>query len=244
MLFALSAFSTVTVKAQYDTWMLNQWLNQLNADYYKQQQAISHQLGKVLELEIERQKSQATAFCQILPGGEDTFYAYVTLIYLGKDDVDLIEVDASGKKWKLKPSSYFYANNTIITNAVFSPGSTVYVWHKKKGKKLSSVDIPLKSSSDYAEFVQNAMVVANSISNQLMPSGTINSGGSSMTPSSTTRTCSLCNGKGWIAGSKTPTYGSTTQHWCDECQRTVNPSHSHDRCPSCSGMGYRKSIGR
>lgn len=50
--------------------------------------------------------------------------------------------------------------------------------------------------------------------------------------------CSLCNGKGWIAGSKSSTYGNTGTYWCSECQRSVNQSHSHDKCPSCSGKGY------
>ena len=63
-----------------------------------------------------------------------------------------------------------------------------------------------------------------------------NSGSSS---SSSQKTCTLCNGKGWIAGSKTPTYGNTGAHWCSECARNVNALHSHDTCPSCSGRGYR-----
>lgn len=51
------------------------------------------------------------------------------------------------------------------------------------------------------------------------------------------KTCSLCHGKGWIAGSKTPTYGNSSPYWCDECSREVPASHSHDRCPSCGGSG-------
>lgn len=74
------------------------------------------------------------------------------------------------------------------------------------------------------------------------------------TPSSTTtttkrntsstynETCSFCNGKGWTAGSRTPTYGSTRQTFCKKCNAWVNPSHSHDRCPSCGGKGYRTRI--
>lgn len=52
------------------------------------------------------------------------------------------------------------------------------------------------------------------------------------------KTCSLCKGKGWISGSKTPTYGNLGTHWCKECEREVPNSHSHDRCPSCAGKGY------
>lgn len=50
--------------------------------------------------------------------------------------------------------------------------------------------------------------------------------------------CSLCNGKGWISGSKTTTYGNLGTTWCEECGREVPTSHSHDRCPSCGGTGY------
>lgn len=56
------------------------------------------------------------------------------------------------------------------------------------------------------------------------------------------QTCSLCKGKGWIAGSKTPTYGNSGTHWCSECSKTVNASHSHDSCPSCGGKGYYYKI--
>lgn len=53
------------------------------------------------------------------------------------------------------------------------------------------------------------------------------------------RTCSMCSGRGWIAGTRTPTYGNTETHWCSECRREVPASHSHDRCPSCDGRGTR-----
>jgi hypothetical protein len=52
-------------------------------------------------------------------------------------------------------------------------------------------------------------------------------------------TCSMCGGKGWIAGNKAPTYGITGTHWCSECGRDVTGSHSHDQCPSCGGTGIR-----
>ena len=57
-----------------------------------------------------------------------------------------------------------------------------------------------------------------------------------------TKQCSLCHGKGWIAGTSTPTYGSGGTHYCYECGREVYASHSHDRCPSCSGRGTVPTI--
>lgn len=52
-------------------------------------------------------------------------------------------------------------------------------------------------------------------------------------------TCSLCNGKGWIAGTSTPVYSANKSYYCKECGRDVPASHSHDICPSCNGKGVR-----
>lgn len=54
--------------------------------------------------------------------------------------------------------------------------------------------------------------------------------------------CSLCHGKGWIAGTSTPTYGNSSSYYCSECGRNVSASHSHDRCPSCGGTGTTQTI--
>lgn len=51
-------------------------------------------------------------------------------------------------------------------------------------------------------------------------------------------TCSYCTGKGWVPGNSTPSYGSSTKSYCNECEKMVIPSHSHDRCSSCMGRGY------
>ncbi len=62
-------------------------------------------------------------------------------------------------------------------------------------------------------------------------------------PSSVTNTndnsrrCSLCGGKGWRAGNKTPVYNMGTTY-CRECDGYFPNSHSHDQCPSCQGRGY------
>ncbi len=54
------------------------------------------------------------------------------------------------------------------------------------------------------------------------------------------RKCSLCNGRGWRGGFRTPVYAgcSTSKRWCRECNEMVGASHSHERCPSCGGKGY------
>lgn len=123
--------------------------------------------------------------------------------------------------------------------SIFTPGTKISVCHKETGKVLLTNRIPQKGSEQYRTFVQNSYLIAKSLSSQgydIPSTSEYNSN------SSGTSTCSLCGGKGWIAGSKTPTYGNSSSHWCEECQRNVGASHSHDRCPSCSGNGYiRKS---
>ena len=69
-----------------------------------------------------------------------------------------------------------------------------------------------------------------------------NSGHIGSNSSTYRQTCSLCGGKGWIAGSKTPTYGNSGTHWCSECGKTVNASHSHDSSPSCGGKGRHSDV--
>lgn len=101
-----------------------------------------------------------------------------------------------------------------------------------------------KGHSLAAQFLQAQMAIDqgnNAYYNQLnsiMGNGG-GSGSSSNGEGKSKSTCSLCKGKGWISGSKTPTYGNTGRHYCDECDEFVNASHSHDQCPSCGGRGYR-----
>lgn len=58
----------------------------------------------------------------------------------------------------------------------------------------------------------------------------------------TSVSCSMCGGKGWIPGFKTPTYGDMSRYWCKECKEEVGASHSHDQCPSCRGTGKTTTI--
>lgn len=89
------------------------------------------------------------------------------------------------------------------------------------------------------------MLYTFDLSSSATPPNYMENGNSNNTESNSStyqQTCSLCKGKGWIAGSKTPTYGNSGTHWCSECRKTVNASHSHDICPSCSGKGYYNKI--
>lgn len=245
LVFAFAIIAVMKVQAQMDTWMLNQWLNQMNADSYRQEQQIMKDLGKMIQSEGERQREMATAVCSLLPNGNDTFFAYVTLLYLGKDDVELVETDFLGDETIITPSSYAFISGTIITSAIFTPGTKVSVRNKKTGKILSSQEIPEKDSSQYQLFVQNGYMLSKTLNSQSSGTytGGTKSGYNSRQGTSTVKsTCTLCGGKGWIVGSSTPTYGDSSTRWCSECEKEVDASHSHNRCPSCSGLGYTKKI--
>lgn len=56
----------------------------------------------------------------------------------------------------------------------------------------------------------------------------------------TTKVCSMCHGKGWVVGNSNMSFGNNK--YCDECQRVVPESHSHDECPSCQGNGEITTI--
>ncbi len=61
--------------------------------------------------------------------------------------------------------------------------------------------------------------------------------GSLSTTSSSQKKCSLCGGKGWIVGNKTPVY-EMGEMYCSECGGFFPNSHSHEPCPSCQERGY------
>lgn len=136
-------------------------------------------------------------------------------------------------------SSYFALNGTIITNSVFKPGHSVIVKRKDTGKVLTKTTIPSKNTVAYQTFLQGAQQAARAYGNSNQNfnfSNSVSSPGGNGTATKS-KQCSLCKGKGWIAGSKMPVYGTGGTYWCDECGREVYASHSHDRCPSCGGSG-------
>lgn len=237
LLVVFMALSTV-VKAQMDSWMLNQWLNQMNEDTYRQQQKMANEFMKLLEEESKRNEANATAVCSLLPGGNDTFFALISAAYINLNNLEITQKPIGGVETRISPSNYFAVNGQIITLSVFAPGMSVMVKRKDTGKVLSQVAIPPRETSEYTTFLQNAYIMAQMYGTQ---GNAVSSGGASGRKSgfSTVRnTCSGCRGKGWIRGSSTPTYGTSGQHWCSGCGEYVNASHSHNRCPSCSGKGY------
>lgn len=229
--------SVMALYAQMDSWMLNQWLNQMNMDAYQQQQKIFQDFQNLVKEEAKRQDANATAVCVLLPGGGDTFFAHIQTVYISYSRLDIIDRDEDGYETCVPSSSYSVIGGQIVTQALFEPGHSVIVRRKDNGKVLSRTYIPQKGTDAYELFLRNARIASQYYNNGSGNTYSDDSdGGNNITTSA--KRCSLCKGKGWIAGSSTPTYGNTNSHWCEECGREVNASHSHDQCPSCSGKGY------
>ncbi len=212
---------------------------------YQQQQVYNQMMMDAINAEVKRMDENATASCIILPQGQDRFFVHIALVYINGNNVTISIKDEFGDKRKIYSDSYSIVGQNIITNSIMEPGSTIYVRRKDSNKLLAKATIPSKDSPDYERFLANAYAISQQYSNMISSgmNGNYapvynNSTSSGTTTNRSKHTCSFCNGKGWRAGSKTPTYGSTTRYWCEECDRMVNPSHSHDVCPSCSGRGY------
>jgi len=54
--------------------------------------------------------------------------------------------------------------------------------------------------------------------------------------------CPLCNGTGWMVNNSNPTFGQTGTRYCNICNKTVDLSHGHERCPSCKNGKQRRRI--
>lgn len=230
-------FSHQNLMAQYDTYMFYQGLNQMVMNFYQQLEANDKILIDAINAEAKRMDANATASCVMLPYGEDLFYAQITLLYVNANNVRIEVEDIFGDVDVVPSSSYVAVGQNIVTNSMFEPGSTVYIKRKDTNKVLAKSSIPSKSSSNYAQYLANAYLLARRYNN--MNNSSSNFDYSTEKNTTSRSTCSYCGGKGWVEGSKTPVYGSSTQRWCDECDKLVNPSHSHDMCPACMGKGYK-----
>lgn len=237
LFIVLSIAFQINATAQYDTYMFYQGLNQMVMDFNRQLQANDKILIDALDAEAKRMDANATASCVMLPYGEDLFYAQITLVYVNANNIRIEVEDMFGDVDVVPSSSYVTIGQNIVTNSMFEPGSTIYIKRKDTNKVLTKASIPSKSSSNYAQYLSNAYLLAKRYNNMNNSSSNFNY--STEKSSSSHSICSFCEGKGWKEGSKTPVYGSSTKIWCDVCDEFVNPSHSHDMCPACMGKGYK-----
>lgn len=116
----------------------------------------------------------------------------------------------------------------------------------KAERKRREIDEATRKAMAMSMIAQSMQTVSNSINtaNSWKNSSNNNVDGQSSERTSSsdaksrvkTKDCSLCRGKGWIAGTSGMSMGGYT-HYCKECGREVPSSHSHDDCPSCRGNG-------
>lgn len=207
---------------------------------------------------MENTRKNMTATAVILPSGKtDIYKALITIsTTLGLNDLIIEYVPGEEDVFSYQPIGKFkrvnLENCVVIGNYVWlpdilRPGHILRLRKVGSSKELYSCYIPSKESSDYVSFkmkasenlsILSAMFSGNSYSTYPSSSYSNSSdhtGSSNHQPS----TCSMCNGKGWIKGNSTPTYGNMDTHWCSDCGEQVSASHSHDICPSCGGKGSR-----
>lgn len=243
LLMAILGAISMQTKAQYDVYMNQMFM-------YQQQRQYDELYAKILsdafDAEKKRRDAMASASCIMFPQENDRFYAVIPLAYISASNIKILIENESGLIQTVKQDYYTAINDNIITGEIFEPGTTIYIRRKDTNKVLTKVSIPSKESLGYAQYVKNCYI---SSQNYLrMMSGSSNGISMPNINSSSTstvvgqKTCSTCRGKGWIAGFSTPNYGASGQRWCDACQELVNPSHSHDRCPSCRGTGSQPTI--
>jgi hypothetical protein len=130
-------------------------------------------------------------------------------------------------------SVYSFIGKDYLDHGYISPGAL----QQDKDVYEAYSDYTLLLNTYY-----NAMAPTYPVGMPTVPSAAPTPNNSSAKSATYEETCSMCNGKGWIPGSKTPTYGNTSTHWCSECNRNVSGSHSHDLCPSCGGKKTRTRI--
>ena len=169
----LACFIASSAKAQFDdTMMLNQWLNQMNMDFYQQQKEMGKQLMDVINQGMKRQKENANAVCSIFPNGSsDIFFAYISMCYLSPNELEIVKRMPNCLD-EILPSSFYMAYmGVIVTSSVFVPGTTVIVRNRDTQKVYSKISIPVKGSSEYDTFVINARIMLNNMNSSNSSSG-------------------------------------------------------------------------
>lgn len=124
------------------------------------------------------------------------------------------------------------SNNPLLFKSVNNQNKTI-----KVSSELKSADLNFPDGSSIRYKLANPpYALIQSLQNST--NGNTTNGGSCIG----SKQCSMCNGKGWVAGNKTPVYSGSNSYYCSECGRNVPASHSHDRCPSCNGAGTTPTI--
>lgn len=192
--------------------------------------------------EIEVQQEETTQICPLV----DTFgigivhwyfnankNCYVAFIFSSESEARLILQDRTVIEkpfngYLADRDTYHFSGKNDTKGGFSLRGSGKYLTYR------------VKPSDTYTERAQYVGVAQNGGSTQYYPvqdASPAYEQGSSTNAAPAQRVCSLCNGKGWRAGNKTPVY-EMGETYCSECGGYFPNSHSHDPCPSCQGRGY------
>lgn len=145
----LVSFS-LQVKAQYDTYMFYQGLNQMYMNVYQQQQAADKVFIDAINAEMKRMDVNAAANCVMLPQSDDCF---LRMMYINSANIDISVKYKFGFIKFITSDLYSVVGANIITNSILEPGMTIYVKRKDTNKILVKSYIPSKDSKDYEKYL-------------------------------------------------------------------------------------------
>ncbi len=190
---------------------------------------------QLMTMQIEQMQAQLRGISgDFVPAGPDVFALMLDLRFLSPDNVT-IYAEMDDRKVELAAKHYSIVTPyNITTMPIFRPGMTISVVNRYTGEVYGRQKIPETGTLEYKQFMQ--------IATQRLAMRGINARAwldnySQGKQNGRSRgTCSMCGGKGWIRGSKSVTYDSSTPVYCETCDGYFPPSHSHEACPSCSGF--------
>ena len=147
----------LTLSAQYydpSTVMLNQMLNNMNAQYNEQMINQMNQCTKALidaqERQIKQYDKNSRASILYLPAN-DSFSAFIT--YFGGSPVKIIYVSPLDTRKTLSPQNdYYFAQGSILVTCKLKPGSSLRVYNTGTGKLLANKSIPKQGSNAFESF--------------------------------------------------------------------------------------------
>lgn len=204
--------------------------------------SMTNQMTQQFNQALEDYKKQMDKISNVsimaVPCADNSFFLIMgTVGNVNRKNITLY-TKRNGRKTSKPLTSYPYQLAYVVTPAEFLPGDEICIYYNERIQQTEK--IPALDSPQYNNFCQLRLKQAQNLLQTTMQNNlpTINTPMSGNQSYNKQSTCSLCEGKGWIRGSRTPTYGNTGQIYCSECNGHFPHSHSHDRCPACQGRGY------
>ena len=232
LMFSMLLFSNICIHAQYvDTGLPPAMINHMTQQFNQAIKDYEKYMEKFNDVSI-----------MAVPYGENSFFLILGTVGNVNRKAVTLYTTRNGCKTSKPLTSYPCQLAYVVTPAEFLPGDKICIYYNDRIQKTEM--IPSLESPQYHSFCQLRLMQAQNLVQMTMQNNIPNinpptSGGQKYTKQSQ---CTTCNGRGWIQGSRTPTYGNTGEIYCRECGGYFLHSHSHDRCPTCQGRGYITKI--